>query len=145
MTERTNAPAARRVLTTDEKIAALEARIAKDIQSLADLRDAVAIAAAFANVGAGDGVTFKVGRAETRREISGQVIARGEVDGVDVVKVLSGSGIDTAVYQVKVAELTGVISAAPADADEDQAAVDALLNDPLSPEVEAALNSVQIG
>lgn len=154
MTEQTQAPATRRVVTTDEKIAVLEARIAKDTQSLADLRAAASAAAAFANVGAGDSVSFKVGRAETRREITGQVIARGEVDGVDVVKVLTGTGIDTAVFQVKVSELTAVNPAAAASVeqaadqpsvDEDQAAVDDLLNNPLSADVEAALNAVQIG
>lgn len=143
---------ARRVLTTAEKIEQLEQRIAKDTKAVADLRAAEAAKAAFANVGAGDTVEFKVGRADTRRTLRGSVLARAEVEGVDVVQVIAGEGLDTAVYRVKVAELTAVNPTAEAAAepavepavDEDQAAVDALLNDPVSAEVEAALNAVQL-
>lgn len=153
MTEQTNAPVARKVLTAAEKIEQLKARIAKDTETLAELVAAEAAKEAFANVGAGDTVEFKVGRAETRRTLRGSVIARAVVDSVDVVQVIAGEGLDTAVYRVKVAELVSVnapvaepVAEQPADQDaQDQADVDALLNDPLSSEVEAALNAVQIG
>jgi len=141
--------AQRKVLTPAEKIAQLEARIAKDTEALAELRKAEAAKAAFANVGAGDTVEFKVGRAETRRTLRGSVIARAVVDSVDVVQVIAGEGLDTAVYRVKVAELVSVNPPAeqPTEepvVDQDQADVDALLNNPLSAEVEASLNAVQI-
>lgn len=135
--------ATRRVLTTEEKIAQLEARIAKDTVTLEALRNAGAIAAAFANVAAGDVVVFTLGRAETKRQLKGSVLARGEVDGKDVVKVIAGEGLSTAVYQVEVAKLDAVNPPAEeaAPVDQDQADVDALLEG-VSPETEAALNAV---
>lgn len=134
--------ATRRVLTTEEKIAQLQARIAKDTAALDVLVNGAAIAAAFANVKAGDTVTFTLGRAETKRTLSGSVIARGEVDGKDVVKVIAGEGLATAVYQVEVSKLDSVgdapvAEAAPAEVSEEE---DILAG--LSPEHEAELNAV---
>lgn len=168
MTEAT--VATRRVLTTEEKIAKLQARIAKDTAALASLQNAESVAAAFANVKAGDLVTFVLGRAETKRTLSGSVIARGDVDGKDVVKVIAGVGLETAVYQVEVSKLasvggtpgdqyTDVSQPAPTDpvgdntetsqlSNEDAHVVDNneiddLLSD-VSAETEANLNAVQL-
>lgn len=139
--------ATRRVLTTEEKIAQLQARIAKDTAALNVLVNGAAVAAAFANVAAGDTVVFTLGRAETKRTLTGSVIARGEVDGKDVVKVIAGEGLATAVYQVKVADLDAVnpvAEEAVVDQDaQDQADVDALLEG-VSPATEAALDAVQL-
>lgn len=90
------------------QIATIEARIAKDTASLADLKRAQAAAALMADVGQGFTVTFKAGRAETRREVTGVVLGRGEVKGVDSVRVQSGEGFDIELHTVKVAELLAV-------------------------------------
>ena len=142
MTEVTVA-ATRKVLTTEEKIAQLQARIAKDTAALDVLVNGAAIAAAFANVKAGDTVTFTLGRAETKRTLSGSVIARGDADGKDVVKVIAGEGLATAVYQVEVSKLDSVGAVVPVV--EEAASVvseeDDILSG-LSPEHEAALDAV---
>lgn len=90
------------------QILVLETRIAKDTASLADLKRAQEAAALMADVGAGFTVTFKAGRAETRREVVGVVLGRGEVKGVDSVRVQSGEGFDIELHTVKVAELLAV-------------------------------------
>lgn len=90
------------------QITVLETRIAKDTASLADLKRAQAAAALMADVGQGFTVTFKAGRAETRREVTGLVLGRGEVKGVDSVRVQSGEGFDIELHTVKVAELLAV-------------------------------------
>ncbi|WYW03068.1 hypothetical protein Luutsna6_00012 [Pseudomonas phage vB_PpuP-Luutsna-6] len=141
MTEAT--VATRKVLTSVEKIAQLEARIAADTAKLAELQAEVANKAAFENVGAGDVVVFTLGRAETKRTLKGSVIARGEVDGKDVVKVIAGEGLATAVYQVKVSELDAVNPVAEAAVESDPLAEeDDLLSSNVSAETEAALNAV---
>ncbi|WYW03929.1 hypothetical protein Villemi_00013 [Pseudomonas phage vB_PpuP-Villemi] len=141
MTEAT--VATRKVLTSVEKIAQLEARIAADTAKLAELQAEVANKAAFENVGAGDVVVFTLGRAETKRTLKGSVIARGEVDGKDVVKVIAGEGLATAVYQVKVSELDAVNPVAEATVESDPLAEeDDLLSSNVSAETEAALNAV---
>ncbi|WYW03881.1 hypothetical protein SaviPeeda_00013 [Pseudomonas phage vB_PpuP-SaviPeeda] len=140
MTEAT--VATRKVLTSVEKIAQLEARIAADTAKLAELQAEVANKAAFENVGAGDVVVFTLGRAETKRTLKGSVIARGEVDGKDVVKVIAGEGLATAVYQVKVSELDAVNPVAEAAVELDPLAEDDLLSSNVSAETEAALNAV---
>lgn len=90
------------------QIATIEARIAKDTASLAELVRAQAASALMADVGQGFTVSFKVGRAETRREVTGLVLGRGEVKGVDSVRVQSGEGFDIELHTVKVAELLAV-------------------------------------
>jgi len=92
------------------QITVLETRIAKDTASLADLKRAVAAAALMADVGQGFTVSFKVGRAETRREVTGVVLGRGEVKGVDSVRVQSGEGFDIELHTIKVAELLTVVA-----------------------------------
>ena len=90
------------------QITVLETRIAKDTASLADLKRAQAAAALMADVGTGFTVTFKAGRGDTRREVVGVVLGRGEVKGVDSVRVQSGEGFDIELHTVKVAELLAV-------------------------------------
>ena len=89
------------IIVINEKIAKLEAK-RKDLQ---DQRDAAALVA---DVAAGFTVTFKVGRADTRREVEGVVLGRGEVKGVDSVRVQSGEGFELEVHTVKVAELLSI-------------------------------------
>lgn len=92
------------------QITVLETRIAKDTASLADLKRAQAAAALMADVGQGFTVSFKVGRADTRREVVGVVLGRGEVKGVDSVRVQSGEGFDIELHTIKVAELLTVVA-----------------------------------
>ena len=92
------------------QITVLETRIAKDTASLADLKRAQAAAELMADVGQGFTVSFKVGRAETRREVTGVVLGRGEVKGVDSVRVQSGEGFDIELHTIKVAELLTVVA-----------------------------------
>lgn len=144
MTEVTTtvAPVTRRVLTTAEKIEQLTQRIAKDQATLAALQSEAAAAAALADVGAGYTVTFALGRAETKRELSGTVLARGLINDKDSVKVLVGEGIDANVYSVAVSTLSAAVApgavaevaepvaeeAAPEVAPEAGSEVDDLLN-----------------
>lgn len=90
------------------RINVLATRIAKDNEELTNLQTKLASAELFANVGAGDIVTFKVGRADTRREVSAVVLGRGEVKGVDSVRAVEGEGFAQEIHTVKVAELLSV-------------------------------------
>jgi hypothetical protein len=140
--------ATRKTLTVAEQIAKFLDLSATYLSKAKALEAKVAAESAFTNVGAGDTVTFTLGRAETKRSLTGSVIARGEVDGKDVVKVIAGEGLATAVYQIAVSAIDSVgvpavVEAVDQDA-ADQAAVDDLLAG-LSPETEAALNAVQLG
>ena len=140
--------ATRKVLTPAEQVAKFYDLAASYLSKAKALEAKLNAEAAFTNVGAGDTVTFTLGRAETKRQLTGSVIARGEVDGKDVVKVIAGEGLNTAVYQIAVAALdsVGVQVAEPVvqTAEQEQAEVDDLLSG-LSPETEANLNAVQLG
>lgn len=89
-------------------ILVLTTRIDADTLKLAELRQQLAAAEQVNDVAQGWTVTFKVGRAETRREVSGLVLGRGLVKDVDSVRVTIGEGFDAELYTVKVAELTGI-------------------------------------
>lgn len=108
MTEQATKP------TIAEQVAALRERAASLISKANELEAKEANAAALASVGVGYTVSFKQGRAETRRDVSGQVLFRGEVDGVDVVRVITGEGASVAIVQVKVSDLLS--ASAPAEA-----------------------------
>lgn len=150
MTEATVAP--KKVLTTAEKIQKFYDLSAEYLSKAKALEAEVAAVAAFTNVGAGDIVTFNQGRAETLRTLTGSVLARGVVDGKDVVNVIAGEGLDTKIYQIKVSDLKSVNpdpEATPADDPKGvpTAAEDVNIDDLLStvsPETEAALNAVQL-
>lgn len=144
--------ATRKVLTPAEQVKKFYDLSADYLSKAKALEAKLNAEAAFANVGAGDVVVFTLGRAETKRTLTGSVIARGEVDGKDVVKIIAGEGLNTAVYQVPVSQLdavnpataeTAVEAGVLVEVDQDQADVDALLAG-LSPETEAALNAVQL-
>lgn len=100
----------------EARILLLTNRIAADTIALAEAQAQLSAASLVSEVAAGFTVTFKVGRAETRREVTGVVQGRGEVKGVDSVRVQSGEGFDLEVYTIKVAELTS-ITAPNADKD----------------------------
>lgn len=99
-----------------EAIAKQEAAVVAAQTKLAELIAASKAAALFDVVAAGYGASFKVGRAETRREVTGIVRGRGVVKDVDSVRVEVGEGFDLEVYTVAVAQLTGITApdAAPA-------------------------------
>ena len=100
------------------KIETLTARIAADTQTIAELRQQLAAAALVNDVAAGYTVTFKVGRAETRREVEGMVLGRGIVKDVDTVRAQVGEGFETEVFNVKVAELLSIKAPGTDKADE---------------------------
>ena len=141
------AVAKRRVLTTAEKIAQLEERIKKDTAQLAALQGEAAADAALADVNAGYTVTFTLGRADTKRELTGKVLARGLINDKDSVKVLVGEGIDANVYSVAVSTLsaavapegsiTDVSQPAPTNPVGDEAETGQLHNDESATQVEA--------
>lgn len=101
-------------ISIQEQITKQEAIVAAAQEKLATLIKQASAAALFESVGPGYTVSFKVGRAETRREVTGTVRGRGLVKDVDSVRVEVGEGFDVEVWTVKVAELTGVT--APDDA-----------------------------
>jgi hypothetical protein len=154
------AVAKRRVLTTAEKISQLEERIKKDTAVLAALQAEAAADAALADVNEGYTVTFDLGRADTKRTLTGKVIARGLINDKDSVKVLVGTGIDANVYSVAVSTLsaavapegsiTDVSQPAPTNPVGDEAETGQLHNDPSSVQVDAGsevddlLNGVQL-
>lgn len=120
-----------------DRINMLTLRIAADTISLAEAKAQLSAASLVSEVAAGYIVTFKVGRAETRREVTGVVQGRGEVKGVDSVRVQSGEGFDIEVYTIKVAELTSIqapeakpsdIAVALGEAAAGQSEADELLN-----------------
>lgn len=86
-----------------EQIAKLEAK-------LADLLKQEAAALLVEHVAAGFIVKFKIGRADTRREVQGEVLGRGEVKGVDSVRVSVGEGLEAQLFTVPVAQLTDIIT-----------------------------------
>lgn len=90
------------------RIAVIEARIAKDTADLAELQGQLAAASLVNEVSQGWTVKFKVGRADTRREVEGEVLGRGLVKDVDSVRVSIGSGFDAELFTVKVSDLTGI-------------------------------------
>lgn len=92
----------------EARITLLTTRIAADTLALAEAQSQLSAASLVSEVAAGYTVTFKVGRAETRREVTGVVQGRGEVKGVDSVRVQSGEGFDLEVYTIKVTELTSI-------------------------------------
>lgn len=95
-------------ISIQEQITKQEAIVAAAQEKLATLIKQASAAALFESVGPGYTVSFKVGRAETRREVTGVVRGRGLVKDVDSVRVEVGEGFDVEVWTVKVAELTGV-------------------------------------
>lgn len=92
----------------EAQIATLKTRIAADTIKLAELEKQLGSAALLDAVAAGFTVSFKVGRAETRREVSGLVTGRGLVKDVDSVRVEVGEGFDKELFTIKVSDLLSV-------------------------------------
>lgn len=99
-----------------EAITKQEGIVAAAQAKLAELIAAAAASLLTADVGPGYGASFKIGRAETRREVTGIVRGRGVVKDVDSVRVEVGEGFDLEVYTVAVAQLLSITKpdAAPA-------------------------------
>lgn len=102
-------------------IATVKDQIAKLQEKLAELVKQEAAEALVAVLGAGYVVSFKVGRAETRREVTGVVLGRGPVKDVDSVRVSVGEGLEAELYTVPVTQLLSI--EAPAKEASDTAAV----------------------
>lgn len=89
-------------------IATVKDQIAKLQEKLAELVKQEAAEALVAVLGAGYVVSFKVGRAETRREVTGVVLGRGLVKDVDSVRVSVGEGLEAELYTVPVTQLLSI-------------------------------------
>lgn len=122
----------------EARILLLTTRIAADTLALAEAQGQLAAASLVNDVAPGWTVSFKVGRAETRREVSGVVLGRGLVKDVDSVRVSIGEGFDAELFTIKVSDLTGIVApvAAPSavavalgEAAAGQSEADALLAD----------------
>jgi len=111
------------VLTRAEKIAQFEEKAAAFLAQANDLREEQAREDALQNVGSGFTVTFEAGRAETRRTVSGNVIAAYDVDGKRKVKVLAGEGAAAELFEVEVSKLLSAVdNTAPVAEPEDELA-----------------------
>lgn len=113
------------------RITLLTTRIAADTLALGELQGQLAAADLVSDVAQGWTVSFKVGRAETRREVSGLVLGRGLVKDVDSVRVQVGEGFDVELFTIKVAELTGIQAPVATTGEVEVAA------DPVAPEAGA--------
>lgn len=91
-----------------EAIQKQEAVVVAAQAKLADLIKAAAAALLTADVGPGYSVSFKIGRAETRREVVGIVRGRGIVKDVDSVRAEVGEGFDLEVYTIPVSQLLSI-------------------------------------
>lgn len=91
-----------------EAIAKQEGIVAAAQAKLADLIQAAAASLLTADVGPGYTVSFKIGRAETRREVTGVVRGRGVVKDVDSVRAEVGEGFDLEVFTIPVAQLLSI-------------------------------------
>lgn len=92
-----------------EAIAKQEAVVIAAQQKLEDLRKAADAALLTAEVGPGYHVSFRIGRADTRREVVGIVRGRGVVKDVDSVRAEVGEGFDLEVYTVPVSLLLSIV------------------------------------
>lgn len=90
------------------RIIVLETRIAADTLALAEAKLALAAESLSADVAAGYAVSFKVGRAETRRTVEGVVLGRGTVKDVDSVRVNVGEGLAAELYTIPVSQLLSI-------------------------------------
>lgn len=86
------------VRTLAEKIALTEALLAKYKQEQTT-------AAIMNNIEAGDDVTFKYGRSETRKEIVGRVVTVGDTDQGKKAVVQYGEGLGVKVVTIRVADI----------------------------------------
>ena len=105
----------RTVKTLAEKIEAAEAKLANAQKVLDDLRAQSEAEARLAGVSAGYVVSLEVGRAETRRTVSGTVLAAYDVDGKRKVKVLVGAGAEAELFEAEVSKLLSAEDPAAAD------------------------------
>jgi hypothetical protein len=105
-------------LTRAEKLAkqitTLETRIAADTAKLAEVRQELETSERLASVGVGTLVTIKLGRAETTREVAGEVLGvKDDDNGARRYKVSYGEGFDADVVIIQpsqIVAITGQIS-----------------------------------
>lgn len=102
----------RTVKTLADKIAAATIKRDEAQVKLDELLAQQAAEAALADVNTGYVVSFEQGRAETKRTVTGTVLAAYDADGKRKVKVLAGEGATSELFEVEVAKLLS--SAAPA-------------------------------
>lgn len=105
----TATPAAKNTRTLAEKIELTKALLAKYEQEQVT-------AAIMNNIEAGDDVTFKYGRGDTRKSIDGRVVTVGDSNQGKLAVVQYGEGLDVKVVKVRVADITANRTAAERDA-----------------------------
>lgn len=101
MTEATT----RTVKTLADKIAAAQVKRDAAQATLDQLVKQQEAEAALADVTAGYTVSFEAGRAETKRTVTGNVLAAYETDGKRKVKVLAGEGAEAELFEIEVSKL----------------------------------------
>lgn len=82
------------------KIAGLESKLAELKASHASLLEADAAAQAAANIEVGQVVRFSAGRGETKQELEGKVLVVVPTDSGKLLKVLTGEGATTKLYDI---------------------------------------------
>jgi hypothetical protein len=105
-------------LTRAEKLAkqitTLETRIAADTAKLAEVKQELETSERLASVGVGTLVTIKLGRAETTREVAGEVLGvKDDDNGARRYKISYGEGFDADVVIIQpsqIVAITGQIS-----------------------------------
>jgi hypothetical protein len=95
----------RKVLTRDEQIAQYQEKADELLAKAEKLIEEGRKEEALQSIGAGVKVSFEVGRAETRREVSGVVLAAYDVSGKRKVKALVGEGAEAELFEVEVSKL----------------------------------------
>ena len=121
MTDQVNAAAPK---TLNEKIEAAQERLNKLLRQ----RQVQEI---LNSVGVGDTASFRFGRGEKARDLSGVIAAVGDVDvagrSTRMARITVGEGLDAETYKVRVADILSINGeAAPvAEPDEEDAADDA--------------------
>lgn len=92
------------------KIAGLETKLAELKAQHASLLEADAAAQAAANIEVGQVVRFSAGRGETKQELEGKVLVVVPNETGKLLKVLTGEGATTKLYDVAANKVTPVVA-----------------------------------
>lgn len=94
--------------TIDERIKALDERIAVDTAKREELKATKAAADRLASIQAGAAIRFTYGRGENRGEFAGVVRGLFDTDKGRVVRVIKGDGVDEEIVTIRPADILGV-------------------------------------
>lgn len=102
----------KKVLTRAEKIVDLRNKAQAYLDQATALETEENAAALFSGIKKGDTATIKVGRGDTRRQVTGRVVQRLEEEGRVYVKVFVTEGDDAELFRVQLSEVVSVEAAA---------------------------------